>query len=551
MRFSLRTRFLSLFLLAVVSSSVGFGWFFFDRSSRSMEHHLEQRANTIAWTLAFNCRYAVLTEDRVVLEDLATGALGSDDVVRVAVLDRAGKALVDRWRDGYQGRGEFDTPPRGVLAIETPIRPDIGSPSGRVDLDEETVFGVGAAPATAERGSVRVWISRDAMEAGLHDAVMSSLLLFTVSVLSGVAVMLLFLHYLISPIRRLSERLALVAEGDLASRLPEDRTDELGQLARTFNQMAEALQSSRAAMREAQEELLRSSRLAAVGEVAGQAAHEILNPISSVYGRLETQRHNLNTRCEPLLRVLEQIVQGWEVEFEKGGWPALAAALEKRVAGNGPGGTLTLLEEDLANLRSIHAGLRTVEKGFGNDLDFLLREVERVSHIVEGMRSMSRRSSHPEDLNLEEVLAESIEVLRDPFERRGIHLELSRDAARVRVLADRGELIQIFTNLLRNSMHAIDSINSRGEGVISIGVAVKQGVVEISLADNGAGISSEHQKMLFETTFTSKGPKEGTGLGLGICRRLARAAHGDVRLGSSVHQRGTTMIVELPTAGAA
>ena len=551
MRLSLRAKVLGLFLLAVVSSSAGSGWFFLERSRRSMEEQLERRARTIAWTLAFNCRYAVLTEDHVVLGDLAAGALGSDDVVRVVVADREGRILEDRRREGYKPPDGHDAASRGALAIEMPIRPDIASQSGRVDPDEETLFGVAAEPGSSDRGTARVWISRDAMEAGLRAAVRSSLLLFALSVLSGIAVMLLFLHFLVTPIRRLSERMSHVAEGNLTSRLPEDRTDEIGQVAVSFNRMAEALQSSRAAMHDAQEALLQSSRLAAVGEVAGQAAHEILNPISSVYGRLESQRHNLSVRCEPLLRVLEQIVNGWKAEYEKGGWTALAAALEKRVPGNGEGATVCLLEEDLSNFQKIIEGLRMMKTRFGNDLDFLLREVERVTRIVEGMRSMSRAGSQPEELDLEQVLSESIEVLRDPFERRGIRVELIGDTSQVRVLADRGELIQIFTNLMRNSMQAIDSIHARGEGVISIDVSVKEAQVEVALADNGAGIPPEHQKMLFETTFTSKGPKEGTGLGLGICRRLARGAHGDVRLGQSVPQRGTTMIVELPEAGAA
>lgn len=552
LRFSLRAKFLALFFLVVASTSAGFGWYFYDHSSRSISEQMEERVRTIAWTLAFNCRYAVMTGDRVVLEEIADSAFSENDIVHVAVSDHEGRVLVERWKEGY-GPG---APPSGsaggsLFEVEMMINSGSGEGTARVDPDVEAMFGVGAQERGSLNGTVRVGLSRLDMENGLGRALRSSLILFSISLSVGVALVLLFLGYLIHPIRRLSERLVQVADGDFNTRLPVQRTDEIGQLARSFNRMAESLQVSRAAAKEAQEALLQSNRLAAVGEIAGQAAHEILNPIAAVHGRLENERHDLGSHCGPLLQVFEQIVRGWSAEYRTGGLPGLIRSLEHGVAGSGPSGTIPLIEEDLGNLEQILAGLKRFQSQRAQQIDSLLREVERITRIVEGMRSMSRAAVNLEDLEVHEILRESIEVLKDPLEKRAIRVEVKAGAGPLRVRADRGELIQIFTNLLRNSMQAIDSARARGEGEIHIEIAAAGGLVGVKVRDNGAGISPDHQSMLFETTFTTKGPKEGTGLGLGICRRLARRTSGDVRLGWSTPAKGTMMVVELPRSDAA
>lgn len=547
---SLRTRFLCLFLLVVLSNGAGFGWYFYKRSRESIESQIRQRAVTIAWTLAFNSRYAVLTHDRVVLKDLATRALEEEDVAYVAILDLDGTPLVDT--RGSSAEYERDDPlPRGsILDVEVPIAP--GGPAGiaTADPEVETLFGVGVEESRAPRGRVRVGLSGARMEEDLGMALRSSALLSLGPTAFGLLVTLALVRYLIQPIQEMSKRLALVAAGDLTARLPEDRGDEIGRLARSFNKMAESLQSSREAEKAAQEALLQASRLAAVGEVAGQAAHEILNPLAAVHGRLEIDRQQLAGRCEPLLGVMRQIVGGWSEAYRDGGWIGLAASLRHRVAAPDSGEFRPIVEEDIDNLEKIHEQLRTIQSRHADDIDFLLREVSSIGRIVEGMRGLSRAGGTPEIIDVHDALHESIEVLRKAIEKSGIRLDYQPDGGVVEIHADRGEIVQIFTNLLRNSVQAIDLARGRTEGAISIQVLRKSRSVEVAVADNGAGILPQDQGRLFETRFTTKGPREGTGLGLGICRRLARAARGDVRLVASTPGRGTTMVVELPRVGA-
>ncbi len=88
------------------------------------------------------------------------------------------------------------------------------------------------------------------------------------------------------PIRRLAEASAAVSRGDLERRVMVDLNDELGELARRFNQMVTAL-------RDYQQRIVKTERLAAIGELAASVVHEIRNPLSSVKMNLQI----LESKC--------------------------------------------------------------------------------------------------------------------------------------------------------------------------------------------------------------------------------------------------------------
>ncbi len=111
-----------------------------------------------------------------------------------------------------------------------------------------------------------------------------------------------------------------------------------------------------------------------------------------------------------------------------------------------------------------------------------------------------------------------------------------------------GELRQVFSNLLGNSIDAIDeggTIKLR----VSTGQDFKQGrqTVRITVADNGKGIAAASRPRIFEPFFTTKGTV-GTGLGLWVTRQIVDKHHGKIRMRSSTEgpHRGTVFIVILP-----
>lgn len=544
---SLRTKFVCLVLFLVVTTSTCFGWYFYVQSRRLMTEQISERVRTIAWTLALNSRQALAANDGGALEDLAAGMIANDDVVHVAIFDTNSLKLVEYWAPEYAPRGHDAAPASGMLfEVESLVPGAAEYPPDSEPMGGGSVPGLHAPGGRGSVGLVRVGISSSGMERALRRSMRSSLIVFFASLSLGILGTLVSLRYVITPIRDLSSHLARVAAGDYASELPATRRDEIGQLARSFNEMTAGLRASRAMAREAQEALLQSNRLAAVGEVAGQAAHEILNPLSAVQGRLEIQQQRVASHTTALLEVLREIAEGWRAAYRDGGWDGLHQSLARPVPAQGERGTIPLIEEDLDNLSRIQASLSEDTLRQARDLDFQLLEVRRIGRIVEGMRSLSRAGAHPENLTMGDVVESALEELKYGIEKSGIAVEIVEEDKPVQVRGDRAELTQILSNLIRNSMHAIESHHSRGGGRISIHIRQVDGTAELAVTDNGAGIEPTVQAKLFEAPLTTKDVKEGTGLGLRICRRLARGNRGDVRLATSAPGQGTTIVMELP-----
>ncbi len=112
------------------------------------------------------------------------------------------------------------------------------------------------------------------LEESENRAVWATLLLAVIAVLVGLTVMLMVTRT-VRPLRRLAERAREVARGDYKQRVDASSGDEIGSLAREFNQMAAALD-------EREQQLIRSERLAAAGKIAAQITHEVRNPLSSI-----------------------------------------------------------------------------------------------------------------------------------------------------------------------------------------------------------------------------------------------------------------------------
>jgi photoactive yellow protein len=109
------------------------------------------------------------------------------------------------------------------------------------------------------------------------------------------------------------------------------------------------------------------------------------------------------------------------------------------------------------------------------------------------------------------------------------------------VLATASELREVFVNLLRNAVDAIE-----GEGQITARTRAEDGHNVVEISDTGTGMSPEVQEKLFRPLFTTKGNR-GTGLGLATCYAILRRHGGDIKA-ESMPDKGTNFIVRLPVA---
>ena len=108
------------------------------------------------------------------------------------------------------------------------------------------------------------------------------------------------------------------------------------------------------------------------------------------------------------------------------------------------------------------------------------------------------------------------------------------------------QLNQVFMNILVNACQAIDeALEVDGEGRVNITAVKKEEGIEVSIADNGPGISEELQDKIFEPFFTTKDIGEGTGLGMSISYGIIEKHGGSIIIDSELGQ-GCKFIIYIP-----
>jgi len=115
------------------------------------------------------------------------------------------------------------------------------------------------------------------------------------------------------------------------------------------------------------------------------------------------------------------------------------------------------------------------------------------------------------------------------------------------IRSDEIHLDSIFDNIIRNGKDALEEYDTTGEREIKVTIDTKDEgdgkYLDIKISDNGPGIPEEHIKEIFEPFFSTK-PTSGTGLGLGIVKRLVQLYHGKIDVESKVGE-GSIFIVIL------
>jgi len=158
------------------------------------------------------------------------------------------------------------------------------------------------------------------------------------------------------------------------------------------------------------------------------------------------------------------------------------------------------------------------------NLKLLLNQVEhstcRVGELVKAVKSYSYMDQSPmQEVDIHEGLESTLTMLGHKL--KNVTLVRAYDRSAPRIMAYGSELNQVWTNLIDNAIHAVNST-----GKICIGTSLEHDQLIIEIVDNGPGIPPEVQSHLFEPFFTTKPIGSGTGLGLIICNRIVADRHG-------------------------
>ncbi len=333
--------------------------------------------------------------------------------------------------------------------------------------------------------------------------------------------------------------------------LREQKTTQDGQLAEAAHLLLQnrtlQLEIQNLAIKEAQEALLKTTRLASAGEIAGRAAHEVLNPLTSILTRLSIIEKKVHGQVEPQINLMKDILSSWSEDHSRGGFNSLIESWQQKSNVNAD---WNLWQEDLHNLEYVKESFQALATTIRNDTLFLFEESRRIHKIIGGMRKLSRLSSEIKAYSVKALLQNCRNIMADLFIPENVRLIEDFKVEYDQVNIDCDEFTQAVTNLMRNSLQAMlrSSANRPKNQNFSMKIStfIQDHKICIEITDNGVGISDVYQKILFEKQFTTKPSGEGTGLGLGISRRFIRAYGGDIEFVSSVPFSATTFRITLP-----
>jgi two-component system NtrC family sensor kinase len=324
--------------------------------------------------------------------------------------------------------------------------------------------------------------------------------------LLGVVVWVFTRRHVMSPVAALVQATRRVARDQLELEIPVTWNGELGVLATSFNDMTRSLRSTKrelaalmhglerqvqdrtAALRAAQDQLVRTEKLTSLGKLSASIAHEINNPLAGIL-----------TFAKLIVRTLEA------------GAP------------------------DDATRRSLVKHLLLVE-----------RETERCSAIVRSLLDFAReRPLALKDLNLNAVVDEAVQLLANQVQIQGVALE-KRLGSIPLVEGDFGQLRQACVNVI---MNACDAMAHGGRLAIESAVVEGGRWVEVSFKDSGPGIPPDQLSKIFDPFFTTK--ERGTGLGLSVVYGIVERHGGKIEIQTEVG-KGTRVVLRLsPKAGGA
>ena len=532
--------------LLVTASVVLLSGFFLFRHRAAFEEQLQLRAESLAGSLAGQCQFPLLINDRAELERIARLALaGGGDVAYVLVEDASGAAAAHARRSDLRleipaAPGNSENPgarrirPAGaagpLIEVTVPVTPQAG----------EEVYGLDEA--VPERlGRIRLAMSLESQEALFQSTLRQVGAIALLILVCACALGYAQIRRLLRPLVELARAAKRVGGGDYEGGLAVKRaSDEVGDLVDSFNEMVgqvtertrqlseqvQAKERALAELAEAQRRLIDLSRQSGMAEVASSVLHNVGNVLNSV-------------------NVSASIVAGKVRESRVEKLAAVVAWLREH-----DGGLDSYLRDDpkgrrlLPYLGNLSAHFEQERGSLLEELEQLTRHVGHIKQIVSTQQAYARVSGLSEPFSLAELADDAVRILESGFEGRRI--DLRRDYEQISELnSDKHRVLQILLNLLRNARQAIDEAGRPDQRLIRVRIRPHgRDRVRLEVKDSGVGLSQENLTRIFAHGFTTK--QGGHGFGLHSGALAARELGGALWAESEGPGQGATFTLELP-----
>jgi signal transduction histidine kinase len=300
----------------------------------------------------------------------------------------------------------------------------------------------------------------------------------------------------VRPIHKLLKMTDEYRDGYIIPSALEFPRNEIGNLSRSLSYMLKrlednkqelknhisSLQKANVELKQAQDEIIRSEKLASVGRLAAGIAHEIGNPIGIILGYLDLIRKG-------------NVTEGEKTDF------------------------LNRVESEISRVKTIITQL----------LDY-----SRPSKSRQGI------------IYIHEIIKLTIDMLKPQPMMDNIDIVMDLKAETDSVFVDSNQIQQVFINIIMNAADVLAENEIEGRGkILHISSCSSGHEIEIRFRDNGTGIEKDELGHIFDPFYTTKEPGRGTGLGLSVSYRIIEEQGGTIRA-ESVKGEGMTIIIKLP-----
>ncbi len=278
------------------------------------------------------------------------------------------------------------------------------------------------------------------------------------------------------------------------------------------------LQDTLKELKNSQLQLIRSEKMATLGQMVAGVAHEVNTPLSYVQNNLE---------------IIGQLTEQYEELIE------LVQGLKAVKTDATADGKIDKLLSDI-----VRASDEIQEDDLSTELKELIKDslfgVEQITEMVLNLRNFARLDeSKVKTIDVRECIEASLKIAGNSIRHQEIVTDFTPTPE---VKCSPSQINQVLVNLLNNAAQAM---GEKPDGKIEVRTRADDSNVYIDVSDNGKGMSTEVLNQIFEPFFTTKGAGEGTGLGMAISQQIMEQHNGDIKA-VSTEGVGTTFTLTLP-----
>ena len=524
---SLSVKLISLLLLVMVGIFGLLGYLNIRLHRQHLEAATLMSAERVSDVIKRSTSYYMLRNDREGLYHAMATMADEPGMVRVRIFDQEGRIsystdtseighLVDKGGEACyachtrsQPLTRLNQPDRfriyrdnkgqRVLGVITPIenQPSCSNAACHAHPASQQVLGVLDANLSLAKADVQLAQTSRRMLA------YTLIALVDISLLSW-----LFVWRLVGqPLKRLKDGTKQLAEGNLGYQLQVDSSDEVGELASSFNRMSLQLRSANEEivawaktledrvdqktreLKRAHEHMLQAEKMATIGKMAAVVAHEINNPLSGIL-------------------TYAKLLRRWIERGEMGG-----------------------AKKDDAE----------------QCLDLIAEESRRCGDLVKNLLTFSRTAPlNVQTTDLNTVVDRAVRLVAHQMELNGVELHLELPPGLPGVQCDPGQIEQVLLALI---MNAIDAMPRGGNLWVGTKLDEDAGEEIFWVRDDGSGIPQDILPQIFEPFLTTKESGKSVGLGLAVSQNIVARHRGRIEVTSELG-KGTTFTVTLPLDGA-